>query len=340
MVKLIFGEEPGSKRKAGSKRDSQAAAEDEYVLVLTGVKDTGLCGKYWSDSESLPSKRRRVSNQPEAASPAPATSTPKPGSDGEERRGPGRPKKSSVISEATNPEQSQSQSPAKKGRGRPKKSDVNIEAKESAWQPTVRLDRSPVTRKTDPAEEKSEKQPKEAEPERPKQPVAQNLTEDESEAENPAAPAKRGRGRPKKIRSDGELNSTLESSSSQQSSPVKRPRGRPKKSDVDVSSPSKAVSAQFATPDGRGRPRRKPESSDSEDNNPFPVPTAAVSPSKKKPMPLQKLPASGPRRATDDEESVTMVHNDFDASTRARRAQMEGEARQFGAQQQRSANSS
>ncbi|XP_040578587.1 uncharacterized protein [Lepeophtheirus salmonis] len=30
----------------------------EYVVVVTGVKDTGLCGKYWSDIDNLPSRRR------------------------------------------------------------------------------------------------------------------------------------------------------------------------------------------------------------------------------------------------------------------------------------------
>lgn len=34
--------------------------EEEYMIVVSGVKDTGLCGKYWSDMETLPSKRRRT----------------------------------------------------------------------------------------------------------------------------------------------------------------------------------------------------------------------------------------------------------------------------------------
>ncbi len=37
---------------------------DEYMIVLTGVKDTGLCGKYWADIDNLPPRRRRGSNQP------------------------------------------------------------------------------------------------------------------------------------------------------------------------------------------------------------------------------------------------------------------------------------
>jgi hypothetical protein len=30
----------------------------EYVVIVQGVKDTGLCGKYWSDTENLPPRRR------------------------------------------------------------------------------------------------------------------------------------------------------------------------------------------------------------------------------------------------------------------------------------------
>ncbi len=35
--------------------------DEEYHLIVTGVKDTGLCGKYWGESDALPSKRKRVS---------------------------------------------------------------------------------------------------------------------------------------------------------------------------------------------------------------------------------------------------------------------------------------
>jgi len=37
--------------------------EHEYVIVVQGVTDTGLCGKYWGDLDNLPSRRR--SKQPE-----------------------------------------------------------------------------------------------------------------------------------------------------------------------------------------------------------------------------------------------------------------------------------
>lgn len=37
--------------------------EDEYVIVVQGVNDTGLCGKYWGDLDNLPSRRR--SKQPD-----------------------------------------------------------------------------------------------------------------------------------------------------------------------------------------------------------------------------------------------------------------------------------
>ena len=34
--------------------------EDEYNIIVSGVKDTGLCGKYWADLDSLPPRRRRT----------------------------------------------------------------------------------------------------------------------------------------------------------------------------------------------------------------------------------------------------------------------------------------
>jgi hypothetical protein len=37
--------------------------EDEYMIVVSGVKDTGLCGGYWGNTDNLSSRRR--SKQPE-----------------------------------------------------------------------------------------------------------------------------------------------------------------------------------------------------------------------------------------------------------------------------------
>jgi len=60
--------------------------EDEYVIVVQGINDTGLCGKYWGDLENLPSRRR--SKQPEplqlgaVASPGRDTPTSRRGSVG------------------------------------------------------------------------------------------------------------------------------------------------------------------------------------------------------------------------------------------------------------------
>jgi len=34
--------------------------EEEYNIIVSGVKDTGLCGKYWSDMDNLPPRRRRT----------------------------------------------------------------------------------------------------------------------------------------------------------------------------------------------------------------------------------------------------------------------------------------
>jgi hypothetical protein len=38
--------------------------DDEYHVIFSGVKDTGLCGKYWADMNQLPTKRQRKSLVP------------------------------------------------------------------------------------------------------------------------------------------------------------------------------------------------------------------------------------------------------------------------------------
>ena len=35
------------------------AGDEEYMIIATGVKDTGLSGKYWADMAELPARRRR-----------------------------------------------------------------------------------------------------------------------------------------------------------------------------------------------------------------------------------------------------------------------------------------
>ena len=32
--------------------------DEEYAIIVSGVKDTGLCGKYWSDMDHLPRRRK------------------------------------------------------------------------------------------------------------------------------------------------------------------------------------------------------------------------------------------------------------------------------------------
>ena len=34
--------------------------DEEYAIIVSGVKDTGLCGKYWSDMDHLPRRRKYV----------------------------------------------------------------------------------------------------------------------------------------------------------------------------------------------------------------------------------------------------------------------------------------
>ena len=45
-----------------SKKDSKR--DEEYIVTVSGVKDTGLSGKYWSDLENLPPRRRCTLNDP------------------------------------------------------------------------------------------------------------------------------------------------------------------------------------------------------------------------------------------------------------------------------------
>jgi len=45
--------------------------EDEYVVIVQGVQDTGLCGKYWGDTTNLPSRRRSKAPEPFKAGDSP-----------------------------------------------------------------------------------------------------------------------------------------------------------------------------------------------------------------------------------------------------------------------------
>jgi hypothetical protein len=60
--------------------------DEEYMIIATGIKDTGLTGNYWSNMDELPTRRRRSGKeQPDTsadASPPPSpTPTPKPQED-------------------------------------------------------------------------------------------------------------------------------------------------------------------------------------------------------------------------------------------------------------------
>jgi len=47
-----------AKFKPGYVPKTVKKGEDEYVIVVSGVADTGLCGKYWGGLTNLPSRRR------------------------------------------------------------------------------------------------------------------------------------------------------------------------------------------------------------------------------------------------------------------------------------------
>ena len=43
------------------------AGDEEYMIIPSGVKDTGLSGKYWADMAELPARRRRSQLTPKEA---------------------------------------------------------------------------------------------------------------------------------------------------------------------------------------------------------------------------------------------------------------------------------
>jgi len=53
---------------------------EEYMIVVQGVADTGLCGKYWGDLSNLPSRRR--SQKPEILTPGTTPAAADKGPDG------------------------------------------------------------------------------------------------------------------------------------------------------------------------------------------------------------------------------------------------------------------
>lgn len=59
--------------------------DDEYIVIASGMKDTGLSGKYWSDMENLPARRRCT------ISPQPPQTSPSPTNTGTKRKAPEKP---------------------------------------------------------------------------------------------------------------------------------------------------------------------------------------------------------------------------------------------------------
>ncbi|XP_040568949.1 uncharacterized protein [Lepeophtheirus salmonis] len=51
--------------------------DEEYAVVVTGVKDTGLCGTYWGDLNNLPSRRKSRINNPFLVQETPEVFPPK-----------------------------------------------------------------------------------------------------------------------------------------------------------------------------------------------------------------------------------------------------------------------
>ena len=43
----------------GTAPDIVKKGQEEYMVIVSGVQDTGLCGKYWSDVSPSSSRRRR-----------------------------------------------------------------------------------------------------------------------------------------------------------------------------------------------------------------------------------------------------------------------------------------
>jgi len=93
--------------------------EDEYIVVVSGAKDTGLSGSYWQ-TEALPTRRRRCTiTPPPTPAKSPETGAKRPKEAGEQPSPPA--KKSRAKEEPTTP------TSAKSPRGRKRKDGENNE---------------------------------------------------------------------------------------------------------------------------------------------------------------------------------------------------------------------
>lgn len=127
--------------------------DEEYVIVVSGVADTGLCGKYWGDLTNLPSRRRSgapgTEGTPTAPKPAPKkattpavevkkASTPPPKKS--HKKQPPPEKSASPAPAAAKSHKKKAETPPpeeKSGRGRPpkRKAEENAEERTQALEP-------------------------------------------------------------------------------------------------------------------------------------------------------------------------------------------------------------
>lgn len=99
--------------KDGEDEDGQIVkkGDEEYHVVMTGIKDTGLTGKYWSDMSNLTPRRKCTMTPPPPASPS--TSEAKKST----------PPKKGQKAKGKDAEQATSPTPPSSGRGRKRKAD-------------------------------------------------------------------------------------------------------------------------------------------------------------------------------------------------------------------------
>jgi len=185
--------------------------EDEYVVIVQGVQDTGLCGKYWGDTTNLPSRRRSKAPEAFKAGDSPESSN--------------RVRRGSSGSTGSN---SNTDTPLKTT---PKKQDAPAQPKSNKKQVTKPETPKPAVTKT---EAKTE--------------TATETPDNKNKAQNGETPAEKGkRGRKRKVETEGGgENAEADKKPKQESSPAKTP-SNPSASSKSTNSTPTGTSSQAAS---------------------------------------------------------------------------------------------
>lgn len=103
--------------------------EDEYIVVVSGAKDTGLSGSYWQ-TENLPSRRRCTITPPPTPAKSPEAGAKRPKEAGEQPSPPA--KKSRTKEEPTTPTSAKSPRGRKRKEGGENNEELNDKPEEAA----------------------------------------------------------------------------------------------------------------------------------------------------------------------------------------------------------------